>query len=106
MKISEMPKNVREYFKNGPRKITKVILNEDYSLTVCFDNKEKRMYYMAENLYGVFEVLKDKEKFNKVFIDEYDNVAWDINQNVDSGVDWNNRIDICKDSVYMESISQ
>ena len=103
MKIIEMPRKVEEYFKHGPRKIIKVIPNGDYSLTISFDNNETRVYHMAENLYGVFEILKDKEKFKEVFIDEYGNVAWDIDKTIDSNVHWNNRIDICKDAVYIES---
>lgn len=59
---------------------------------------------MLENLFGVFQILKDKEKFNEVFIDEYGNIAWDIDKKIDSSIHWNNRIDLCKDSVYIESI--
>ena len=100
----EMPSQVKEYFKSGRKKIVKVIPNEDYSLTVYFNNDEVKIYNMSESLFGVFEVLKDKEKFNEVFIDEHGNIAWDIDKNIDSSIHWNNRIDLCKDSVYMESI--
>ena len=106
MKVIEMPRSVKEYFENGPIKITKVIPNDDYSLTVCFDNNEQRVYHMAENLYGVFEVLQNKEKFKAVFVDERGNIAWDIDQNVDSNINWTNRIDICKDAVYMDSMTK
>lgn len=40
---------------------------------VTFDNDEVRIYDMSDNLYGVFETLKDKNTFNKVFIDEFGN---------------------------------
>ena len=73
-----MPEKVKEYFEKGPRTIEKVIANEDYTLTVHFDNGEVRIYDMSEMLYGVFEVLKDKAKFKKVFLDEYGNIAWDM----------------------------
>ena len=102
----EMPSKVKEYFESGRKRIVKVIPNDDYSLTVYFDNDEVRIYSMSENLFGVFEILKDKEKFKEVFIDEYGNIAWDIDKNIDSSIHWNNRIDLCKDSVYMESILQ
>ncbi|HHX61505.1 MAG TPA: DUF2442 domain-containing protein [Epulopiscium sp.] len=82
----------------------KGIPNANYSLIVYFDNKEIRIYDMADNLYGVFEILKDEKKFKEVFIDESGNIAWDIDKNMDSNVYWNNRIDICKDAVYIESI--
>ena len=99
MKIVEMPQNVREYFATGPRRIKKVTANEDYTLT----NDEIRLYDMNGMLYGVLEVLKDKGKFKEVFIDEFGNIAWDIDKDVDSNIHWNNRIDLCSDSVYLES---
>ena len=104
MKVIEIPRNVEEYFKHGPRNIIKVIPNANYSLIVSFDNNETRIYDMADNLYGVFEILKDEQKFKEVFIDESGNIAWDIDKNIDSNVYWNNRLDICKDAVYIESI--
>ena len=104
MKAVEMPRKVREYFISGSRKIKKVIANNDYTLTVYFDNDEVRLYDMSNMLFGVFEILKDKEKFKEVFIDEFGNIAWDIDKKIDSSVHWNNRIDLCTDSVYIESI--
>ena len=103
MRIAEVPKEVKEYFKKGSRTIKKVIANDDYTLTIHFDNGEIKLYDMNGKLYGVFELLKDKDKFQKVFIDEYGNIAWDIDETVDSSVHWNNRIDLCKDSVYLDS---
>ena len=103
MKTDIVSKKVKEYFKKGERKITKVVPNDDYSLTVSFDNGESRIYDMSEHLYGVFEVLKDKSKFKEVFIDEFGNIAWERDKNVDSNKVWNNKINICKDSVYMDS---
>lgn len=103
MKNIEMPEKVKEYFKNGPKRITKIIPNDNYTLTVSFDNDEVRDYDMSDSLFGIFEVLKDKKKFKEVFIDEYGNIAWDIDKNIDSTINWNNRIDICKDSVYINS---
>jgi len=103
LKTDITPKRVKKYFEKGERRITKVAPNDDYSLTVTFDNGEVRIYDMSNNLYGVFEVLKDKNKFNEVFIDEFGNIAWERDKNIDSTKEWNNKIDICKDSVYMDS---
>ena len=103
MKIVKMPQDVKEYFASGPKRIKKVTANEDYTLTIYFDNDEIRLYDMNGMLYGVFEVLKDKGKFKEVFIDEFGNIAWDIDKDVDSNIHWNNRIDLCSDSVYLES---
>lgn len=103
MKTVEMPRKVKDYFISGPRKIKKVIPNDDYTLTIYFDNKEVRLYDMSNMLFGVFKILKNKEKFKEVFIDEFGNIAWDIDKKIDSSVNWNNRINLCTDSVYMES---
>lgn len=104
MKYNLVSEKVRAYFDNGPRRIIKVTANDDYTLTLVFDNDEIRIYNMSNNLFGVFEVLKNIDKFKEVFIDESGNIAWDKDKNIDSNVIWNNRIDICKDSVYMDSI--
>lgn len=103
MKTVEMPREVKEYFETGPRTIKKVIPNEDHSLTIYFDNDEIRAYDMGDILFGVFEVLKDIARFKKVFIDENGNIAWDIDKKIDSSIHWNNRIDLCTDSVYLAS---
>jgi hypothetical protein len=104
LKTDIKPKKVQEYFEKGERRCITVIPNDDYTLTVTFDNGEVRIYDMSNNLYGIFEILKDKDMFNNVFIDEYGNIAWERDQNVDSNKEWNNRIDICKDAIYMDSI--
>lgn len=57
-----------------------------------------------EELEGVFALLKDKDRFQSAFIDEFGNVAWDIDDSIDSSKHWENRIDICKDALYMDSI--
>lgn len=103
MKNVKMPQNVKEYFESGSKKVKEVIANEDYTLTVYFNNDEVRIYDMSGMLYGVFKVLQDKTKFKEVFIDEFGNIAWDVDKNIDSSINWNNRIDLCADSVYLES---
>lgn len=98
-----MDDKLKKYFAD-PRKIKEVKVLEDYILLLTFDNGEKREYNMADELNGVFSVLKNKEKFCGVFINEVGNVAWNIDDNVDSSVHWENQIDLCKDMLYMESI--
>lgn len=95
--------SVKTYFEN-PRKLKKVEGDEEYKLYLTFDNGEKRCYDMKDELEGVFSVLKDKKKFQTVFIDEFGNAAWDIDASVDSREHWENRIDICKDALYMDSV--
>jgi hypothetical protein len=94
---------VKEYLLSGTRKITKVIPSSDYILTLEFDNGEIRTFDMSDKLFGVFEILKDKAKFKEAFVDEHGNIAWDKDKAVDSKIVWNNRMDICKDSLYLAS---
>lgn len=84
-------------------RIISVIPNDDYTLLIKFDNGEVRIYEMKDSLFGVFETLKNIKKFKEVFIDEHGNIAWDRDNNIDSNIHWNNRIDICKDAIYLES---
>lgn len=84
-------------------KIINVVPNDDYTLMLKFSNGEVRIYEMKDSLFGVFEILKDINKFKEAFIDDNGNIAWDKDNNIDSNVEWNNRIDICKDSIYLES---
>lgn len=97
-----MNETIKQYFAN-PRKVVKVIPDEHFTLILTFDNGEVRQYDMSDKLFGVFSILKDKEKFKAVFIDETGNVAWDKDPNIDSESNWQNRIDICKDAIYMAS---
>ena len=85
-------------------KIEVIVPQDDYSLIIKFSNGETRRYDMKSNLFGVFEILKDINKFKEAFIDEYGNIAWDRDKNVDSNIYWNNRIDLCRDAVYLDSI--
>ena len=93
----------KRYFEN-PRKLVKVEADDMFQLHLTFDNGEMRLYSLENKLEGVFSILKDKTKFRSVFIDEFGNVAWDIDDAVDSKEHWENRIDICKDALYMDSI--
>lgn len=97
-----LDEKVKRYFEN-PKKLKKVEADEEYNLYLTFDNGEVRIYNMRNELDGVFSVLRDKKKFQSVFIDEFGNVAWDIDGSLDSNEHWGNRIDICKDALYMDS---
>ncbi|KRQ87624.1 hypothetical protein ABG79_00425 [Caloramator mitchellensis] len=103
MNSYRLPKEVEKYYEEGTKKIINVLATDDYSLIITFDNNEKRIFNMSDKLYGVFEFLRDINNFKRVFIDESGNIAWDKNPNLDSSVNWNNRIDICNDSIYIHS---
>lgn len=99
-----MDEKTKKYFES-PRKLMKVETDDEFNLHLTFDNGEVRIYNMKDDLDGVFSVLQDKKKFQSVFIDEFGNVAWDIDDSVDSKKQWGNRIDICKDALYMDSVT-
>ena len=100
----EMPPEVKEYFDNGCRTITKVVANDDYTLTLTFDNGEVRLYDMKDLIHkGVFRILEDKSKFKEVYLDDMGAVSWDKDSSVDSNVVWDNKIDMCPDSCYIYS---
>lgn len=95
-----------EYFASGRKKITGVIPNDDFTLTISFDIGEKRIYNAAPLLKPgtVFETLADLNNFRRVYIDDEHCISWDINPNIDSNLVWNNKVDLCPDSCYVDSI--
>ena len=95
-----------EYFSSGRKRITDVVPNADYTLTLTFDNGEKRVLDMAPVIKPgtVFEILSDIKNFNRVYLDREHCVSWDIDPEVDSDVVWSNKIDLCPDSCYVDSV--
>jgi len=69
-----------------------VVTNDDYTLTITFDNGEIRIFDMKPYLdKGIFTELKDMTYFKKAKID-------------DMTVSWNNKQDICPDVLYEDSV--
>lgn len=112
-----MPKSVQEYLKmgfdlpmaryfaSGRRTIVKVIAHKDYSLELIFDNGERRKYDVTPLLkYKIWQPLRKWENFSRVFLDDFHAPAWDIDPNIDSSRFINNRLDICPDSSYVDSV--
>lgn len=95
-----------EYFAGGRRTIVSAAANNDFTLTLCFDNGEKRLFDMRPLLKKgtVFEAFSDIEKFRRVYVDDAHSIAWDIDPNVDSSKVWNNKVDLCSDACYMDSV--
>jgi len=70
----------------------KVIPNDDYTLTITFDNGEIRIFDIKPYLdKGIFTELKNMEYFKKVRVD-------------DMTISWNNKQDICPDILYEDSV--
>lgn len=95
-----------EYFASGRKSITAVTPNKDFTLTIVFDNGEKRCYdvkpLFTKN--SVFNKISSLEDFNRVYIDKTHCIAWDIDPTVDSEVVWSNKLDLCPDSCYIDSV--
>ena len=94
-----------EYFAAGGKKLTGVKANPDFTLTLTYEEREDRIYDCKPLLDkgGVFVHLRKYENFARVFID-YGAACWDIDPNVDSNEVWNNRIDLCPDTCYIDSV--
>ena len=92
-----------EYFSKGRRTIVSVVANDDYTITLGFDNGEKRLYDVAPLIKQdtVFENLAGLSNFSRVYVDDNHCVSWDIDHNVDSSIVWNNKITIDSDVCYV-----
>ena len=101
-----MDRKTAEYFSAGRRTITKVVPNDDFTLTLSFDNGEERIYNAAPLLKpgSVFEPFIKLENFRRVYLDDTNCIAWDINPDIDSNVVWENKVDLCPDTCYMDSV--
>lgn len=95
-----------EYFAGGRKQIVGVVANDDFTLTLSFDNGEKRLYDMRPLLKKgtVFEPFADIENFRRVYIDDQHSIAWDVDQAVDSDKVWSNKVDLCPDGCYIDSV--
>lgn len=95
-----------EYFASGRKKIVYLKVEGKYLLRLTFDNGEEKIYDCS-NLPEegtVFEVLIDDSIFNRAYVDEDGNLAWDIDPAVDSRKNWNNKIDISADTCYLDGV--
>lgn len=99
-------RKMAEYFSKGRRKITEVMANDNFTLTLTFDNGEKRILDMLPTLLPgtVFAPFRDLENFRRVYLDESHCVCWDIDPEVDSNTVWNNKVDLCPDTCYVDSV--
>lgn len=94
-----------EYFAGGTKRLTDVKANPDFTLLLTYEEREKLLYDCKPLLDqgGVFVHLRKYENFVRAFV-ESGAVCWDIDPNVDSNEVWNNRIDLCPDTCYINSV--
>ena len=99
-------KPMAEYFASGRKRITNVTPNKDFTLTLDFDNGERRLYDCKSLLKAgtVFAPFMQFENFKRVYLDTEHCVAWDIDPSIDSKFVWSNKVDLCPDSCYVDSI--
>lgn len=85
-----------EYFLGDRRKITAANPNDDYTVTLTFDNGKTRLYDMRPLIKEgtVFEPLANIETFRRTCIDDFHCVCRDIDPELDSSKSWSNKIDL------------
>lgn len=95
-----------EYFANGRKKLVCVEPLIDFSLILTYDDGEKRLLDCKPYLQPktVFEPFAVYENFKRVYIDDFNAICWDINPDIDSNTVWNNKVDLCPDSCYVDSV--
>ena len=93
-------------FASGRKQITSVIPRQDFTLILGFDSGESRLYDMNPLLQPgtVLAPLRQGENFRRVYLDQDHCVCWDIDPNIDSNEVWNNKVDLCPDSCYVDSV--
>ncbi len=99
-------RKMAEYFASGRKRITKVVPRNDFTLVLSFDNGEIRLYDARPLLQAgtVFAPFREWNNFRRVYLDEDHSVCWDIDPNVDSNEVWNNKVDLCPDRCYVDSV--
>lgn len=95
-----------EYFAAGRRTIVRATPERDFTLLLDFDNGERRRLDMKPDIRPgtVFAFLSDPDVFLRAYLDDSQCVCWDRDPAVDSNVVWDNKVDICPDACYLDSI--
>ena len=95
-----------EYYASGRKRLSAVTPQRDFTLLLTYDDGEQRVFDMKPFLEkgGVFTPFREYSEFQRVYLDDTCAVSWDIDPNVDSNVFWNNKVDICPDGCYVDSV--
>lgn len=86
-----------QYFASGQdRYPEKVHANDDFSLTITFDNGEQRKYDCRSLLKPdtVFQKFMNLSDFRRVYVDCNHMICWDIDPSINSEEVWNNKVDL------------
>ncbi len=101
-----MPLPYAEYYASGAKKIVSATPNDDFTVTILFDNGERRNLDIKPiiNEGGVFKNIETQESFKRMYVDECRTICWDIDPDVDSNVVYENKIDLAPEFCYVESV--
>lgn len=95
-----------EYFAHGRRRISSIAARDDFSLQIIFDSSEVRILdckpFLKEGT--VFAPFMELKNFKRVYLDDSHCIAWDIDPAVDSEKVWSNKVDLCPDTCYLDSV--
>ena len=98
---TELPFEVSEYFKNGRKRAISVKPMQEFHVLVTFDDGISKLIDVNPPTSGQYAELRNRTVFDRVYIDDTGAIAWDIDENVDSSVYWNNHLDMCADNAYI-----
>lgn len=95
-----------EYYASGRKQLIAVSPNADFTLTLTFTGGERRTLDMKPLLKAgtVFEPFLAWENFRRVYLDTQHCVCWDIDPSLDSETVWSNKVDLCPDACYLDSV--
>lgn len=74
--------------------------SQDYTLLVKFNNGETRRLDCRQYINGTGAFLQNKSDFQRVQVDAYGIIYWEIDPNIDSDSAWDNLYDICPHEVF------
>ena len=85
--------------------ISQSSLIDGYKLLITFDNNEQKVLNLSKYIKEgtVYNLLRDKNLFNRCYIDSENSICWDKDSKLDSSIIWSNKIDIGSDTCYLES---
>ena len=101
-----IPLQYAEYYASGTKTIVSAYANDDFTVTISFNNGEKRKLDLKPIIDqgGVFEHFNTLEAFKRLYVDECHTICWDINPNVDSNTVYENKVDLSPEFCYVESV--
>lgn len=101
-----MDEKAADYFVEGRRTLESATANPDFTLSLFYRNEEERILDMNPLIQkgGVFSFLADFLHFSRVYVDDCHSVCWDKDPSVDSNVVWDNQVDLCPDTCFMDSV--